>query len=215
MHNNFILVLFKNKKKKKIIKSYRTIKNATKKFKELTQQSECFFPVEFENAEAVKYEIGLLTSQHKNQNTIFATDEIGRNVSVFVEGSSPYKFMDIKPYNKEELIMDWQLNKRITLSDLIKTYCDKSIMKSIFTLHNKLIVQLEEKYFLFSLKNHRDSIRCLYTIEEFFIEKNRKDAFFVKDISTVQRKWIYEQLVNQGFDKTKLYRQKTTFSKRK
>ena len=38
---------------------------------------------------------------------------------------------------------------------------------------------------------------------------------FVKDTSTTQRKWMYNLLVKNGFDKKKLYRQTTTFSKRK
>jgi len=40
------------------------------------------------------------------------------------------------------------------------------------------------------------------------------DAFFVRDISNAQRKWIYDVLNKKGFDKQRLYRLKTTFSKR-
>ena len=52
-------------------------------------------------------------------------------------------------------------------------------------------------------------------METHFRENGRNDAIFVKDISTTQRKWMYELLVKNGFDKNKLYRQTTTFSKRK
>jgi ABC-type uncharacterized transport system fused permease/ATPase subunit len=40
------------------------------------------------------------------------------------------------------------------------------------------------------------------------------DALFVRDFSNAQRKWLYEVLVKMGFDKKRLYRLKTTFSKR-
>lgn len=215
MHGNYVLVLFKNKQKKKIIKSYQTLKNASKKFKELTKTEDSLFPVKFENAESVIYEIGLLSSEHKNQSTIFTTDEMGRNVSVFVEGNSPYKFLEIKPYLKEEKIYDWSTTKKITLLEVIKKYCKQTEMKNIFTLHNKLIIQVDENYYLFSLKNSDDGERALTSIESYFREKNRRDAIFVKDISTVQRKWIYDILVEKGFNKSQLYRQTTTFSKRK
>lgn len=215
MHGNFVLVLFKNKQKKKIIKSYQTLKNASKKFKELTKTDDSLFPVKFENAESVIYEIGLLSSEHKNQSTIFTTDELGRNVSVFVEGNSPYTFLEIKPYLKEEKIYDWSTTKKITLSEVIKKYCKQTEMKNIFTLHNKIIIQVDENYNLFSLKNSDDSERALTVMEKYFREKNRRDAIFVKDISTVQRKWIYDILVEKGFNKSQLYRQTTTFSKRK
>lgn len=88
-------------------------------------------------------------------------------------------------------------------------------MKNIFTLNNKLIIQVDDNYNIFSLKNIEDSERALNSIEKYFREKNRKDAIFVKDISTVHRKWIYDILVSKGFSKSKLYRQSTTFSKRK
>jgi len=37
---------------------------------------------------------------------------------------------------------------------------------------------------------------------------------FIKDSTQTQRKWLYNVLEKNGFDKKKLYRQKTTFSKR-
>lgn len=206
--------MFKNKQKKKIIKSYQTLKNATKKFKELTKTENSLFPIRFENAESVIYEVGLLSSEHKHQSTIFSTDELGRNVSVFIEGDSPYTFLEIRPYTKEEKIYDWSTKKKITMTEVIKSYCKQTEMKNIFTLHNKLIIQIDENYFLFSLKNSEDCERALNNLEKYFREKNRRDAIFVKDISTVQRKWIYDILVDKGFSRPRLYRQTTTFSKR-
>ena len=87
-------------------------------------------------------------------------------------------------------------------------------MKSISTLHNKLIIQVNENFFVFSLKNVEDSHRLLETMENYYRKNSRNDAIFVKDISTTQRKWMYDLLIKKGFDKQKLYRQTTTFSKR-
>ena len=215
MHGRFVLVLFKNKQKKKFIKSYQTLKRATKKFKELTDSGDVFFPMVIENAEPVIYEVGLLSNELKNQTNIFTTDELGRNVSVFVEGNSPYVFMNIKQYNKEEKLFDWQTQTKIKLSELVKSYCKKGEIKNIFTLNNKLIIQVDENYNLFSLKNSSESHRALSTMEDYFRQNKRTDAIFVKDLSTVHRKWIYNILTEKGFDKNKLYRQTTTFSKRK
>jgi hypothetical protein len=214
MEQNYILVLFKNKTRKKIIKGYQTLKRATSKFKELTDKKKIFFPIEYENAEKVNYELALLTKENRNQRTIFTSDDYGRNVLVFLENESQYVFLEIKKYQKEEKIFDWQKQKRIHFLDLIKTYCSKKEVKNIFTLNNKLIVQIDENLSLFSLKNPYDSQRLLKSIEDYFRQENRKDAIFVRDISTVQRKWLYNTLVEMGFDKSKLYRQKTTFSKR-
>ena len=205
--------MFKNKQKKKIIKSYQTESTARKKFKSLSDSKNVLFPIRYENAEKVKYEIGILTNQEMYQLPLFQIDDIGRNEEVFVD-SDDYTFIDIKPYEIEEKIFDWQTNSRIDMLSLIKTYCNKRELKNIFTLNNKLVIQVEENFSLFSLKNPEDSHRLLETIEKYFRENNRKDAIFVRDTSTTQRKWLYELLESKGFDKGKLYRQNTTYSKR-
>lgn len=214
MDQNYILVLFKNKTRKKIIKGYQTLKRATNRYKQLTEKKHVFFPVEYENAEKVYYEIALLTKENRNQRTIFTTDDYGRNVSVFLENDSPYIFLEISKFEKEEKIYDWQKDKRIQFLELIKNYCGKREIKNIFTLNNKLVIQVDENLSLFSLKNMDDSHRLLESLETYFRQENRRDAIFVRDISTIQRKWLYETLEGMGYDRNKLYRQKTTFSKR-
>lgn len=127
---------------------------------------------------------------------------------------SDYVIKDIKSYKIEEKIFDWQTNKRISFDSLISKYCIKKEMKSISTLNNKLVIQINDIFNVFSLKNIQDSHRLLETMEQYFRDNDRNDSIFVKDVSTPQRKWMYDLLVKNGFDKNKLYRQTTTFSKR-
>ena len=206
--------MFKNKKKRRIIKGYTTESNAKRKYEDLLKKNNVLFPVEFENAEYCIHELGLLTTQRDFQLPLFLTDDYGRNEKVYVEGESHYTFLEVKPYPIEEKIYDWQTDDKITLEKLIKTYCPVAEMKSISTLHNKIIIQIDEDFKLFSLKNSDDAERCLQTMEKYFRKKGRKDSIFVRDISTTQRKWLYDVLETKGFDRTKLYRQYTTYSKR-
>jgi hypothetical protein len=67
---------------------------------------------------------------------------------------------------------------------------------------------------LFSLKDSYESERLLDVLESYFRDNGRTDAMFIKDVSSAQRKWIYQTLEDKGFDKKRLYRLKTTFSKR-
>ena len=67
---------------------------------------------------------------------------------------------------------------------------------------------------IFSLKDKNESDRLLESLQTYFIDNSRVDAIFVRDISSAQRKWIYKVLEDKGFDKKRLYRLKTTFSKR-
>jgi len=87
-------------------------------------------------------------------------------------------------------------------------------LKNIFVLNNKICVQKDDIFNLFSLKNKEDSDRFLEILENYFRDNGRSDAIFVRDTSSAQRKWIYRILEERGFDKKRLYRLKTTFSKR-
>jgi hypothetical protein len=212
--DNFIIVLFKNKKKKRIIKGYKSEKRATEKFKSLIKENNVLFDVQYENAEKSKYELALLTNTDSFQIPLFQEDELGRNEEVFISSETDYTIRQIKPFKIEEKIFDWNTNDRISFEELIRKYCIKKEMKSISTLHNKLVIQVNENFYVFSLKNIDDAHRLLETMENYYRENHRNDAIFVKDISTTQRKWMYDLLVKKGFDKGKLYRQTTTFSKR-
>lgn len=214
MSQNYIIVLFKNKLKKKLIKSYITEKTATVKYKELLKKNDdILFHKKYENATEVTYELGLLTSNQKTQKSLFITDDLGRNIPVNLENPD-YVFLDIQRFKVEEKIFDWQAQGKITLMQFIKKYCKGKDLKSIFTLHNKICVQIDTEVSVFSLKNKMESERFLEVVEDYFRSNNRYDAIFVRDVSSAQRKWIYNTLEEKGFDKKRLYRLKTTFSKR-
>jgi len=214
MNNNFLIVLFKNKKKRKIIKRYSTEYNAKKKFNQLLKENEkVTFDMMVENATPCNYELGLLTSTTNVQNSLFITDDLGRNNTVNLEDPN-YVFLDIKKYKINETLFDWQTQKKIDFNTLVKSYCKVKELKSIFTLHNKLCIQVDSDVSLFSLKDKYESDRLLDILQDYFIENNRMDAIFIKDVSSAQRKWIYNLLDEKGFDKKRLYRLKTTFSKR-
>jgi hypothetical protein len=140
-------------------------------------------------------------------------DDYGRNNPVNLENPE-YVFLDIKKYKIEELIFDWQEQKKISFDDFIRIYCKSKELKNIFTLNNKICVQINDDVTVFSLKDSSESERFLDTLQSYFYQNNRIDGIFVKDISTPQRKWIYQVMENKGFDKKRLYRLKTTFSKR-
>lgn len=206
--------MFKNKKKRKIIKRYDTEKKAIEKYNALIKENnEIIFEKQVENAEETNYELGLITNQKKIQDSLFLTDELGRNITVNLENPD-YVFTKISKFKIEELIYDWQDRKKITLKEFINKYCKSKDLKNIFSLNNKICVQIDESVTVFSLKDTNESHRFIEVLEEYFYQNKRGDAIFVKDVSSTQRKWIYDVLNKKGFDKKRLYRLKTTFSKR-
>lgn len=213
MSNNFLVVLFKNRKRKKIIKRFSTQKRAYNYFNSLIKNNEVEFDKKIENATEVHYELGLVTSTTNVQKSLFITDEMGRNNPVNLENPE-YVFLEIKKYKIEETIYDWQTKEKITLYQLVEKYCKTKDLKNIFTLNNKICIQIDENIYAFSLKDKFESDRLLESLQNYFIKNSRTDAIFVRDISIAQRKWIYKMLEDKGFDKKRLYRLKTTFSKR-
>ena len=61
MNNNYTIILFKNKERYKIIKNYKTYKNALPFFNSKVKESnEVVFDVQTENGRYVNYEIALI-----------------------------------------------------------------------------------------------------------------------------------------------------------
>lgn len=212
--DNFVIVLFKNKKKRKIIKGYKTEEKALEKFNNLIKQNKVIFDVKFENSEPCHYELALLTTTENYQKPLFKPDELGRNKKVFISNDDVFTIKKIEDYKVEEFIFNVKLNKKISFKNLIEDYCPKENLKVISTLHNKIIIQNDDKFDLFSLKNLEESERLMSIMEDYFKSTSRMDCLFVRDTSTTHRKWMYELLEKKGFDRKLLYRQTTTFSKR-
>jgi hypothetical protein len=97
---------------------------------------------------------------------------------------------------------------------LVNIYIPKKDLKTVSKLNNKIVIQCNEDFNIFTLKNEEDSERLLKTIESFFIKNGRNDCIFIRDLNTIHRKWLYDILEKNGFSRKKLYRKHTTFSKR-
>jgi hypothetical protein len=208
---NFKLILFKNKKKNKIIKEYATEENALKKFNELLKNQNVIFEKLYEKNKTVNYELGLISKTDSFQPNLFKSDEYGRWDKVFVKNSEEYNIIKIEDYRVEETIFDYELNKKVGVEFMIDKYLNTDNLKVLSVLNNKLVIQNDDNFNVFSLKNCDESKRLLYTIEELFMSKGKNNCMFVNDESITYKKWLYEKLSNNGFDKKLLYRTKTTF----
>lgn len=184
-------------------------------FKKICEQSDKVkFNVEVENSLDVTYEVGLLCKNIDTQFQLFSQDDIGRNIRVTLEDSD-LQIIKIHRYRILEKLQDWSTNKRITYDEFFKKHFTNKELKNVFTVNNKIIVQKDEQTSVYSLKNIEESKRLLMLLQDEFVSLKRADAIFVKDMDTIQRKYLYEHLEKLGIDKKRLYRQSTTFSERK
>lgn len=211
---NYLVVLFKNKKRKRIIKKFVTLSRSKLFFNKLISESdEVIFDVLVENTKDCKFELGLIEMTTNQSAPVYITDEYGRNVKVKLEDDG-MSILQIKPYREEELIFDVQKKKKITTKDLIKTYLKTDGLKMISVLNNKIVVQKDEDTKLFSLKNEKESSRFIDCLSSYFFKIKRGDCLFIKDYSSPQRKYLYSLLESNGFDKKVLYRKFTTYPSR-
>jgi hypothetical protein len=211
--SNYIVVLFKNKSKKKIINKFITSNKAKKFYDELIEKSNSvIFSKEFENGEPSYFELGLLTKTIDSLFPIYTTDELGRQIKVQLEDPE-WRIIKITPYKIEEELYDVQLGKKITTPELIRKYLKQEGIKMVSKLNNKIVVQKDEDVKLFSLKNEYDSHRFIETLSQYFLSKNRIDTMFISDASSAQKKYLYTLLESKGIDKKVLYRKSTTHPK--
>lgn len=210
--DNFTIVIFKNRTKKRIIKKFKTYENAKKFYqKTLDDNKSILFGVETENGKNCKYEIGLVTKD-KNDKPLYVKDDLGRQVRIDLD-SSEFSIIDINPYKKEEFIYDIKKSKRIKVSSFLRQYLPKVGVKLVSKLNHKISVQNESDINLFSLKSDSDCDRFIDTLSNHFMENGRIDTIFVKDTSVVQKKYLYDLLESNGYSKSILYRRFTTYTR--
>jgi len=206
----FHIVIFKNNKKKKKLKSFVRENLALNFYNKLINESESIlFRKKFDSGYECRYNIAIITDKFISEN-IYYTDEYGRNRVIDSKIDENNYISKISPYFYEELIFDVKNDTRITLSELESKYFKKDKIYMISKLNNKFIIQDDDEYNLFSLKNEEDSDRFLDLLQTTDIFKK---SLVVKDISTAQRKYLYNILVESGYNKRFLYTNYTTYPK--
>ena len=206
----FHIVIFKNNKKKKKLKSFVRENLALNFYNKLVNESESIlFRKKFDSGYECRYNIAIITDKFISEN-IYYTDEYGRNRVIDSKIDENNYISKISPYFYEELIFDVKNDTRITLSELESKYFKKDKIYMISKLNNKFIIQDDDEYNLFSLKNEEDSDRFLDLLQTTDIFKK---SLVVKDISTAQRKYLYNILVESGYNKRFLYTNYTTYPK--
>ena len=157
-----MVVLFKDKKKKKILKKFITYKRAKQFYKTLMDKSkEIIFDVKVQSGKECKFELGLVELSSKQLIPVYMTDEFGRNIKVKLDEDGMTLF-EISPYKKEELIFDIKENRKITVDKFIKSYLKGDGMKMISSLNNIFT------FVVLSL----NTIKCRFELNKFLTKLN-------------------------------------------
>lgn len=151
------------------------------------------------------YELALIFPKTRWSTSVWVKDSLGRNIEAKIDNDK-FRIKEIIPYWKEEFIYDYETKKRIRYHEMMNYILTISDIAQIFTLNNKLFVQIENEIRLFGNKNINDTERLFEIVKEELLRKNRGNFIFIKDITTHQRKLLYELLEKKGYKRTELFR---------
>ncbi len=206
-NGKYFIVLFCNKKRKKIL--HRCMKRTT--ITEYWHQFKTKVKPPFTKIQGGKrkqeniFELALIYPYNRLVTSVYVKDSLGRNIEAKMENDK-FRIKEIIPYWEEELIYDFQSKKRIRYYQLLSQILPVSEIGQIFTLNNKLLIQVEDNIKLFSNKNPTDAERLFEIIKNDLLNKKRQNFIFVKDVTTHQRKLLYDMLEKKGYKREELSR---------
>jgi len=151
------------------------------------------------------FELALIFPHTRWSTNPWVKDSLGRNIEAKMEDSN-FRIKEIIPYWKEEFIYDFQVKKRIRFHEMMDKIYPISEIAQVFTLNNKLFVQVENDVWLYGNKNLNDSERLFTLVKEKLLKRKRGNFIFVKDVTTHQRKLLYNLLESKGFKRRELFR---------
>lgn len=206
-NGKYFIVLFCNKKRIKILyrcQKLTTIHEYWREFK--TERKPRFLKIQGgKRKQEQVFELGLIFPNSRWVKSTYVKDSLGRLIEAKMEDEK-LRIKEIIPYWKEELIYDFQTKKRIRYHQMLETIMGISEIGQLFTLNNKLFVQVENDIKLYGNKNIYDADRLFDLVREDLLKKKKGNFIFVKDVNTAQRKSLYTLLESKGFKRSELFR---------
>ncbi len=203
----YFIVLFCNRKRKKLIHKSAKRSTITEIWQELkTQKKPPYIKTNSGKKRTnTKYELALIYPKTRWSTKTYVKDELGRNEEVILSNDKE-RVKEIIPYWIEELIYDFDNKKRIRYHEMIEYILKVTDVAQVFTLNNKIFVQVDNDVRMFGNKNIDDSIRLFNIIREDLLRRKKNNFIFVKDVTTHQRRMLYDLLVAKGYKRTELFR---------
>jgi len=153
----------------------------------------------------MNFELGLVFPNNRWATKSYTRDSLGRNVELKIDNDKQ-RIKYIIPYWEEELIYDFDAKERIRYHQMMRYINSIQEIAQIFTLNNKIFVQVENDIKMYGNKNIDDASRLFEIIRSELLRKDKKNFIFVKDISTHQRVLLYDLLESKGYKRTELFR---------
>lgn len=208
----YFIVLFCNKKKLRVLHKCQKKNTVYEYWHELkTQKIPPFIKLQGgKRKRELVFELGLIFPNNKWSKPTYIRDDLGRNIKaelIFVDSPSTnnkFRIKEMIPYWEEELVYDLESKKRISYYQMIDIILKVEDIAQIFTLNNKIFLQVEDEVRMFGNKNIADTQRLFEIVRDDLIKRGRGNFIFVRDITTHQRIQLYSLLESKGYKKNEL-----------
>ena len=203
----YFVILFCNKKKVRVLHrsmTKNTIYDAWHEFK--TEKRPPFVKLQGgKRNKELKYELGLIFPNNRWSKPTYIRDEMGRSVEALMVDDK-FRIKELIPYWEEEKIYDFDAKKRIRYYEMMNIILNVEDIAQIFTLNNKVFLQVEDRVRMFGNKNINDANRLFDIVKDDLLKRGVGNFIFVKDISRHQRTQLYDILEGMGYKRTELFR---------
>lgn len=155
----------------------------------------------------LKFELVLIYPMNRwiKDEVIYRPDSLGRNQEIYIDNGVD-RIKEIIPWWEPEKIYDFQQKKHIFFEELFDILIKVDSLAQLFTLNNKVFLQIDDDVTVYKNKNLNDTQRLFELLRSELLKKNKKNFMFVKDITRYQRTQLYNLLEPKGFTRNELFR---------
>lgn len=206
----YMIVVMLNEDRKKIL--YKSNKRTTihEHWRECKTQKQPLYCAENRGRARTKllFELALIypVNRWTKNEVLYMKDENGKNQKVNITNTGEYIIKEVIPWWEPEKIYDFQQKKHIFFEEMFDIISKISESAQIFTLNNKIFVQIDDDVTVYKNKNKNDTSRLFEILKSQLLLKKRKNFMFVKDVTSYQRKILYNLLEPKGFSRNELFR---------
>lgn len=203
----YFIYLFRNNKLRKLVHRSANKETILNKWYELKTQIPPLYIKEKSGKRnhKIKNELLLVFPKKGKIKPIYSKDELGRNFEIKLENDD-YYIKEKIPYWEEEYIYDYEKNKKIRFHEMLSYLESVTEISQLFKLNNKIILQIDDNIKMYGNKNIKDANRLYNLIVTELLKKKKMNILFSKDVSTSQRKYLYNILEEKGYSRAFLFR---------
>jgi hypothetical protein len=187
----YFIATIMNNKPFKIINRYVSYSWASKKWDEvLEQQKTLFYP-------GIKYPLMLLFKvKPGEENTLTQRSKIGKLIETTIPG---FKIIFYDVYHNEQRVFFKNKQTLVPARFILSLLNINDNIKQCFLIKNKICVEDEGKYFLFSCSDVNTAIGIKNKLMDTMLEMGKTNVLFFNDIKSIGMKSeIFKSIIEQG-----------------